>query len=142
MQPALLSLATQTISKRSQLLQWPISIQETFTWLHINLQICLQTHYIAFLFAHNKTHILSHISIPSRPHVRTHADVYRTYISAKYVHTCPHINSPVGALACHPAFFPMRACRALWLAVMDDGRGEADHLGGPIYAGRKSNQVR
>lgn len=40
-----------------------------------------------------------------------------------------------------PARFPVRARSALWLAVIDDGHGEADHLGGPVYTGRKSNQV-
>lgn len=36
----------------------------------------------------------------------------------------------------------MRAGCALWLAVIDDGHSEADHLGGPVYSARKSNQVR
>lgn len=93
------------------------------------------------------TYIIKHAQISSHhantvTHVHIHTQTFTEYTFAKYLHKCPDINSPLGALVCHPALFPMRACCALWLAVIDDGHGEADHLGGPIYTGRKSNQLR
>lgn len=33
------------------------------------------------------------------------------------------------------------ACSPLWLALIDDGRGEANHMGGPIPSTKDANQL-
>lgn len=72
---------------------------------------------------------------------QSHTNIYKMYICIVCTYVPTHAHSPVGALVCQPALFPMRVGCALWLAVIDDGNGEADHLDGPIYTGRKSNQL-
>lgn len=86
--------------------------------------------YNTYIQMYNQTHAFTNI--------HSDTNIYRVYMCAQ-VPTYTH--SPVGALVCHPALFSMRACCALWLVVIDDSHGEADHLGGPIYTGRKSNQL-